>query len=156
MGYIKDLRKYVGHSPIIMACAGVLIVNDKKQLLLQKRTDNGCWAYPGGSMELGESFKECAIREVFEETGLKCIKLEYFKTLSGKQMHYFYPNGDEVYIAETVFVCDKYEGELKVQKEEASEQRFFDIAELPDNITPMNVGVIKEFAEKTLQFRNIT
>ena len=69
MGYIIDLRKLVGHRPLLMPAGCVLIVNDKKQLLLQKRADNGYWAYPGGAMELGESFEECAIREALEETG---------------------------------------------------------------------------------------
>ena len=28
MGYIMDLRKVVGHRPLIMTCAGVLIINE--------------------------------------------------------------------------------------------------------------------------------
>lgn len=74
MGYILELRKQVGHRPLIMTCAGVLLLNEKRELLLQKRADNGLWGYPGGSMELGESFKDCARREVQEETGLICRK----------------------------------------------------------------------------------
>ena len=58
MGYILELRKQVGHRPLIMTCAGVLLLNEKRELLLQKRADNGLWGYPGGSMELGESFKD--------------------------------------------------------------------------------------------------
>lgn len=54
MGYILELRKQVGHRPLIMTCAGVLLLNEKRELLLQKRVDNGLWGYPGGSMELGE------------------------------------------------------------------------------------------------------
>ncbi len=56
MGYILELRKQVGHRPLIMTCAGVLLLNEKRELLLQKRADNGLWGYPGGSMELGEFF----------------------------------------------------------------------------------------------------
>ncbi len=114
MGYIMDLRKYVGHRPLIMVSASVLILNGKNEVLLQKRADNGFWAYPGGSVELGESFEECARREIFEETGLECLHLSYFTNQSGKDMHYTYPNGDEVYIAEIVFLCDKYKGQLQV------------------------------------------
>lgn len=52
----------------------VLIINSDNQLLLGKRkksigVDN--WGTPGGHLELGESLEECAIREVFEETGLQ-------------------------------------------------------------------------------------
>jgi len=44
MGYIMDLRKVVGHRPLFMTCAGVLIINEENQILLQKRKDNGQWA----------------------------------------------------------------------------------------------------------------
>lgn len=147
MGYIMDLRKKVGHSPLIMVSACVLIVNEKGQLLLQKRADNGFWAYPGGSMEPGETFEECAKREAFEETGLECLELDYFTHKSGKEMHYIYPNQDEVYIAEIVFLCEKYQGELNVQESEVTEQQFFDLDKLPDNISPTNRSVIQQLVE---------
>ena len=59
MGYIMDLRKIVGHKPLIMASAGVIIINknNPNQILLQKRKDNGLWDYPGGSLEMEDSFE---------------------------------------------------------------------------------------------------
>ena len=86
MGYILELRKQVGHRPLIMTCAGVLLLNEKRELLLQKRADNGLWGYPGGSMELGDSFEDCARREVQEETGLICGNLEHFMNVSGEEV----------------------------------------------------------------------
>ena len=76
MGYIFDIRKKLGHDPIILTGAGVILFNDKKEILLGRRADNGFWAYPAGSMELGESFEECARREVFEEIGRNDAKAE--------------------------------------------------------------------------------
>lgn len=131
-----------------MTSACVLILNDKNQVLLQKRTDNGFWGYPGGSMELGESFEECARREVLEETGLECIELTYFTHMSGEKMHYIFPNRDEVYISEVVFLCKEYGGELKVQETEVQEQRFFDLKNLPDNISPINRDVLQMLVDK--------
>ena len=89
-------------------------------------------------MEIGESFEECARREVFEETGLTCGKLEYFMELSGEDTFYEYPNGDQVYLAVIIYICRDFSGELKVQEEEAYEQRFFPIDALPE-IPPLKI-----------------
>lgn len=50
----------------------VFIIKDD-QILVGKRLSNhgkGTWALPGGHLEFGETPEQCAIREVFEETGL--------------------------------------------------------------------------------------
>ena len=102
-------------------------------------------------MELGESFEECARREVQEETGLLCGKLEYLMNTSGKDTFYKYPNGDQVYLAALIFVCRDYSGEMKVQEEEVYEQRFFSLDDLPSNIDSLNIGVydkVREYLEK--------
>lgn len=136
MGYILELRKELGSRPLIMAGAGVIIINEKDEILLGRRTDNGWWDYPAGSMELGESFEECARREVLEETGLKCGKLEFLMDLSGSDSFYEYPNGDQVYLAGILYICRDYTGELKVQEEEVFEQDFFQIDHLPEGTVP--------------------
>jgi len=136
MGYILELRKELGSRPLIMAGAGVIIINEKDEILLGRRTDNGWWDYPAGSMELGESFEECARREVLEETGLKCGKLEFLTDLSGSDSFYEYPNGDQVYLAGILYICRDYTGELKVQEEEVFEQDFFQIDHLPEGTVP--------------------
>ena len=42
-------------------------------LLIERGADpfKGCWAFPGGFMNMDETTEECAIRELEEETGLK-------------------------------------------------------------------------------------
>ena len=136
MGYIMELRRELGSRPIIMAGTGVILVNGKNEILLGRRTDNGFWDYPGGSMELGESFEDCARREVLEETGLTCGKLEFLMDVSGQESFYRYPNGDQVYIAGIVYLCRDFTGQMKVQEEEVAEQRFFPMDRLPENLVP--------------------
>lgn len=139
MGYILELRRTLGSRPIIMAGAGVILLNDKNEILLGRRTDNGYWDYPAGSMELGESFEECARREVLEETGLACGKLEFLMDMSGEDSYYEYPNGDKVYLAGILYICRDFTGEMKVQEEEAYEQRFFPVDKLPENTPSLKI-----------------
>jgi 8-oxo-dGTP pyrophosphatase MutT (NUDIX family) len=55
----------------LVPAAGVLAVDDRGRLLLQRRRDTGQWAIPMGKQELGETVTQCAIRETAEETGVK-------------------------------------------------------------------------------------
>ncbi|MBR6253837.1 MAG: NUDIX hydrolase [Clostridiales bacterium] len=144
MGYFMDLRKELGHRALIMSGACIIFVNEKNEILLQQREDNKLWGYPGGSLELGESFEQAAIREAFEETGLIADELEFFTTESGESTHHFYPNGDEVYVAGLVYMCRKYHGEMKIQEEEVLQQRFFAEDELPEEMDPLNDRIIRE------------
>jgi ADP-ribose pyrophosphatase YjhB (NUDIX family) len=53
----------------LVPAASAIVVDDLGRLLLHRRRDNDKWALPGGAMELGESLRECVVREVREETG---------------------------------------------------------------------------------------
>ena len=81
MGYIMDLRKHIGHSPLIGVGATTLVFNNKNELLLNLRTDTNTWGIPGGAMELYETIEETAVRELKEETGIKEADL--------RQLHVF-------------------------------------------------------------------
>ncbi|MBR4223356.1 MAG: NUDIX hydrolase [Oscillospiraceae bacterium] len=144
MGYILELRKVLGSRPLIMAGAGAILINDRDEILLQKRKDNRYWDYPAGSMELGESFEECARREVYEETGLMCGELQYLTALSGKDTFYEYPNGDQVYLAGMLYICREYTGDMRIQEEEVITQEFFPIDALPDGIVPHKEDIFEK------------
>ena len=66
MEYIQSLRQYIGHAPVLMVGAAILIVDDKNRLLLMKRSDSGCWGPPGEATEPGEIVEEAARRNLPE------------------------------------------------------------------------------------------
>ncbi|WP_437309554.1 nucleotide triphosphate diphosphatase NUDT15 [Sorangium sp. So ce388] len=58
---------------------GVMLVREGRVLLARRRGSHGDGSYSwcGGHLELGESFEDCAIREVREESGLVVKKLSF-------------------------------------------------------------------------------
>lgn len=84
MSYIMDLRRYIGHDPVIGIGATTLVFNNNNELLLNLRTDTNTWGIPGGSMELYETIEETAIRELKEEAGIEAKDLKLLGVLSGK------------------------------------------------------------------------
>jgi len=145
--YIMDLRKLVGHIPLLQCGASVIVENTKGEILLQQRADNNCWSYSGGSVELDEDVEDTARRELYEETGLAAHTLELFGIFSGKDLHYVYPNGDEVSCIDIVYICRDYSGELNADSEEVRDLAFFSIDSLPANISPPNVCVFRKYLQ---------
>jgi len=61
--FLKDLSPCVG--------IGILVVDQKREkLLIGRRIDSGLYGLPGGWLEFGEEFEECAARELEEECGI--------------------------------------------------------------------------------------
>jgi 8-oxo-dGTP diphosphatase len=74
----KNMSRSYPTTPLVGV--GVVIINEKKQVVLVKRGNEpkkGLWAIPGGSVELGEQVREAAIREVKEECNID-IELKDF------------------------------------------------------------------------------
>ena len=133
MEYYKQLRKYVGHQPLILPGSNVLILNDKGEVLLQERAP-GIFGLPGGLMELGESFEDTARREVLEETALHIGKLQLCNVYSGPEYYIENPNGDKFYSVSAVFKTSEYNGEILADKVESISLQFYSPTELPDGI----------------------
>lgn len=145
MGYIQKLRELVGHRPLIMPGANMIVVDKNNRLLLQLRSDNKCWGLPGGAMEPGETLEEVAKRELYEETNLVAKNLTLFNVYSGEEFYYKYPHGDEVYNVITTFICTEFEGVMRKDENEVLDIEFFHYDDLPSTLNPPEIPIINEF-----------
>lgn len=145
MSYFKELRALVGTRPLILPGAGVLVLNEAGEVLLQRRTDNGTWGIPGGFMEPGERLEETARREVWEETSLTVGEMELFGIFSGPELYYRYPHGDEVYNVSAVYITRDAAGTPAADGTEGTEMHYFAAEALPDDICPPHKPILERF-----------
>lgn len=98
-----------------VSTTNMLIVKNGKALFIKRSKDSevfpGWYILPGGKQEVSETIAQTAIRETFEETGIKAVepKLKVVAT-----HNHFYRN--RVYIV-FIFQADKFSGKLKESDE---------------------------------------
>ncbi|NWN45739.1 NUDIX hydrolase [Candidatus Phytoplasma pruni] len=150
MSYIQGLRSKIGKDPIFSPGTSIIVYENNKYLL-QFRKDFQIWGLHGGAMELGENFKEAALRELKEETDLDVVTMNYFKTYAGEDIKIIYPNGDIVYPVVMGFIVSKTEGQPNQQHDEVSDLKWFDEEDLPIEDMMM---IDKKFLKDFIQYKN--
>ena len=149
--YIKELRRVVGHKPITIPHSVVILFNENKKVLIEVRSDDGFYDFPGGGIDQGETAEDAAKRELLEETGIIADELTLFNVYSGPITYYKYHNGDEIYGIDCVYIAKQYHGELIPQKEEVESLIFMDINDIPeDKLSIRNKQIIKDLKEKKI------
>lgn len=89
------------------------------EILLTKRRDIEVWCLPGGHVDAGETVAQAAVREVWEETGLRTALDRLVGIYSAPRWHH---GGDNV----VLFAATHTSGELNPQENEVLEVGFFD------------------------------
>mgnify|MGYP001615666968 CR=1 FL=1 len=77
-----------------------VILDAKRRILLELRSDVPVWALPGGGVEENEAPEQAVVREVLEETGLKVDIAHYVG--SYKSSYFFYNDLTRVYLCNVV------------------------------------------------------
>ena len=100
---------------------------EPKVLLIQRGDEpyKGCWAFPGGFMEIDETTEQCAIRELEEETGLKVDEVHQIGAFSKVDRD---PRGRTITVAYLAFVDAPVE--VKGQ-DDAANAEWFLLSALP-------------------------
>lgn len=130
---------------------GVMIVKNGKVLLGKRNGDPkkassllngaGTWTMPGGKLDFGETFEECAKRETEEETG---IKLNSVKVICINQ--------DIVETAHFITIglfSDDFSGEPKtMEPEKITDWQWFNLDNLPNPVYFPSANVLKNYNQK--------
>src|SRR5574342_1007747 len=128
----------VSKARVLRPGVAAIIPNGEGRILLQRRSDNGLWGLPGGSVEIGESVRDAIIREVREETGLTVEVVRLIGIYSDPRVQIVrYPDGNVVHYISALFECRILEGSLQTC-DETLDLEFFDPAQLPYDLVPMH------------------
>lgn len=123
-----------------------VVFNEKDQILLIKEKVDGRWAMPGGWADIGYSPAEVAVKECFEEAGLKVVPSKLLAVLD-KQKQNMPPAFEYVY---KIFLeCKKLDDNISIGSE-TSDVGWFDVDGLPEFSTPRNTT---EQVQLMFQFR---
>ena len=115
----------------------VLVQNAKGEILLVKHTYLPGWYLPGGGVDHGEDVREAAVREVYEECGIKDLKdLREFKISYNKKIS----KRDHV----VIYTATTSENLTAANNLEITSAKFFSLEELPLDVDDMCMTVLDE------------
>jgi ADP-ribose pyrophosphatase YjhB (NUDIX family) len=98
----------------------VIFFNENEEILIVKPNYKEGWVMPGGTVEAGESPKDCAVREVKEELGLdienlQLLCIDYGQTTEGDYLKFVFFGG---------ILSSEQIGEIVLQEKELTEMAF--------------------------------
>lgn len=117
-----------------------LVIDDVGGVLLTKRAidpGKGFWHLPGGTILLGESFEDAAIRIALEETNLDIDELELLSVIEyhDEENPFYHSIG-------IIFYVGAFEGEIKTN-DQATDIDFF--STLPEPLVEEHKSFLEEF-----------
>ena len=132
LGIGYEFARHLLRRPVVGICAAAR-TSDGLWLLV-RRADTGTWAFPGGTLEWGETLRASLPREISEEAGVDDVRL-------GRVLGVFSrPDRDLRFHAVTVLVACEVDGPVRGPKNplEIREARLFEAADIP---RPLAMGM---------------
>jgi 8-oxo-dGTP pyrophosphatase MutT (NUDIX family) len=128
--FIHTIRASAGHQLLWLPGVTAVVFDDAGRVLLGRRTDTRKWSIIGGIPDPGEQPAACAVREVFEETAVRCVveRVVLVQALDPVT----YENGDSCQYMDITFRCRAVGGEACVNDDESLEVGWFAVDALPE------------------------
>jgi ADP-ribose pyrophosphatase YjhB (NUDIX family) len=127
--FVLRLREHVGHDLLWLPGVTAVVVHDD-EVLLVRRADNGVWSPVTDIVDPGEHPARAAVREVLEETGVRCdVEELVWVNVTEPILHV---NGDLAQYLDHTFRCRYLGGTPRVADDESVDVRWFPLAALPE------------------------
>lgn len=109
-------------------CVVITKEEQPKVLLIQRGIDpyKGCWAFPGGFMNMDETTEQCAIRELEEETGLRVSNVHQIGAYSKVDRD---PRGRTITVAYLAIIDEPVQ---VTGQDDAAKAEWFPLSALPE------------------------
>ncbi|MEV8552169.1 NUDIX domain-containing protein [Streptomyces glaucescens] len=128
--FLRTLRASAGHQLLWLPGVTAIVFDDAGRVLLNRRTDTRKWSVLGGIPDPGEQPAACAVREVHEETAVRCVPERVVLVQALEPVTY--DNGDVCQYMDITIRCRAVGGEARVNDDESLEVGWFEVDALPD------------------------
>ncbi len=125
--------------------AGALIINDKNEALLLKRTSKtrnmaGFWMQPGGGVEFGEKIEDAVKREIKEELNIDIEIIKFLSFTEGIMKE------EKQHWVSISYLAKIINGEVKnLEPEKHEEIKWFNLDNLPEKLAQNTIDSIGEY-----------
>lgn len=128
-GWVRAVNPRVSGYVTPKIAVGAAVTDGDGRLLLIQRADSGFWLYPTGWADVGYSAAEVAVKEVREETGIRCTVERPIAIFDGLRAGF-----SRVPLYSIVFLCRATGGEPSPHPLECLDAGWFERDDLPDPV----------------------